>query len=689
MSGKYNMLFTPVQIGGTSIKNRFILCAISGTNIIEAQVGYKFNKDCREFYIERAKSGVGLMIPGMVAIKSFAGNKWLYQNEKLFMGPVKQLMDELHRYDAKLFLQIGAGMGRSMTPIPMLKNLYRSNFKRSMAKLLGGFDVQRMFTGPSAGMPNVWDPEIKTSELAKEEIEKIIDAYGKAASLCKRAGIDGIEIHALHEGYLLDQFAMSATNKRTDEYGGSLENRLRFTTEIIKSIKSACGAGYPVSIRFSVESKMIAFGVGAVPGEKYIEFGRNRQESVQVAQLLEAAGVDLLNADNGTYDSWFWAHPPVYMPLGCNLDDVAFVKKYVSIPVACAGRMEDPDMAASAISNNRIDAVGIARQFLCDGEYVSKIEREDIEDIRPCIACHNGCFGVYRYKGLAADLPETPFGRCALNPVTFQEGKYRLTPAIQKKKVGVIGGGIGGMEAARLCALRGHCVTLYEKSNELGGVFIAAAAPSFKEKDKALIEWYKRQIFKLPVDVRLNTEISNLQTLEADEIIIATGAKPRRLSIPGIDNSNVMEAIEYLRGQRQVGENVVIIGGGLTGCEIAYDLALKGKKPVIVEMQDDILKVKNLSAANSNMLRELIRYHQIPVEINAKVSAIEKEGVIIQNEKGKKLIPARSVIVSVGYIPDTPLTGSAGSNVHIIGDAAKVGNLLHVIRGAYDAAIGI
>jgi len=247
------------------------------------------------------------------------------------------------------------------------------------------------------------------------------------------------------------------------------------------------------------------------------------------------------------------------------------------------------------------------------------------------------------------------------------------------------------MEAARLCALRGHSVTLYEKSGELGGVFIAASAPDFKKKDKMLLEWYKRQLAALPVDLRLNREIKrdDLANLGADEIIIATGARPRRLPIRHLDRDNVMEAIEYLRGCKQVGERVVVVGGGLTGCEIAYDLVLKGKKPVIVEMLDDILKAKEISAANTNMLRDLIRCHKIPVELEAKLTEITANGVKIETPSGTRLIPADSVVIAVGYEPGTPLAEKDGGNVHIVGDALKVGNLMHVIWRAYDVAFAI
>lgn len=689
MSNQYDLLFTPLKIGSTTIKNRIVLCAMEGTNFIEGMTEYEFNMHCHDYYIERAKNDVALMIPGMVAVKSFIGDSWLGDQEEIIMGPVKDLMDEIHSYGSKVFMQIGAGMGRVMVAIPMLRELYYAQKQGKDTPV--HFDVDRIFRSPSADLPNVWDPGIKSTEMSKEEIHAIVKGYGKVAALCKKAGIDGIEIHAVHEGYLLDQFTISATNHRTDEYGGSLENRFRFVTEIIQEIKKTCGADYPVSVRYSVESKMIGFNKGALPGEEYIEFGRDLQEGIEGAKLLEAAGADMLNTDNGSYDSWFWAHPPLYMPLSCNLDSSAAIKPYVNIPVVCAGRMENPDTAVQALKENKVDGIGIARQLLCDAEYVSKVREGRIEDIRPCLACHNGCFGVSKYKGNPGSLPKGQMGCCAINPTTLQEHKYQVTPSQNKKHVIVIGGGIGGMEAARLCSMRGHEVTLYEKTNELGGVFIAAGAPDFKEKDKMLIEWYKRQVNNLDIQVKLNTDIKaeDLPSLGADEIIIATGAAPRKFAIKGADGVNVMEAIEYLRGRKSIsGNRVAVIGGGLTGCEIAYDLILKGKNPVIIEMLDDILKVEDLSAANSNFLRDAFRRYKTPLYLEAKVVEINEQGVVVHTQQGEETIEVDSVVTSIGYLP-APLVKEKNATTHIIGDALKVGNLMNVVWGAYEVALSI
>ena len=373
-------------------------------------------------------------------------------------------------------------------------------------------DASYICASPSE-LPSRWTEDVTCRALTEKEIRKIIYAYAQTAKKCKEAGVDGVEVHAVHEGYLLDQFTLKYTNKRTDGYGGSFENRYRFAVEVVRAIKAECGEDYPVSLRYSVVSKTKDFCVGALPGEEYEEIGRDMEESERAAKYLQDAGYDMFNADNGTYDAWYWAHPPAYMPENCNLDDVAHIKKFVDIPVVCAGRM-NAVTAAKAIEEGKIDGMGVARQFLTDGAWVRKLKDGNEEDIQPCICCHNGCFTMSKSKGTGNTAPLTDAGhmaRCALNPLTMQNHRFDIVPARKKKKVAVIGGGVGGMEVARVATLRGHSVTIYEKTDKLGGVFIPAAAPSFKEKDRALIDWYRRQIAKLGIEVKFNTEMSSQQ----------------------------------------------------------------------------------------------------------------------------------------------------------------------------------
>ena len=361
MDAKYEALFTPWKIGNVEIKNRIVMCPMGGTSLFGWMelTGCHFDKEAAKLFLERAKNNVGLIIPGIAPIRDTIWGRWLWQNPKMFED-LKEFMDEIHKTGAKVFIQLTAGMGRSWAIPDMVANMHKNKFLHAVIKPIINTDHE--LASPSA-LPCRWDNEIICPEMTVDQIHEIIEAFAKTAKLCQDAGVDGVEIHAVHEGYLLDQFTMEWTNKRTDEYGGSFENRYRFPVEIVQAIKARCGKDFPVSLRYSVESKVKDFCVGAVPGEKYVEAGRNMEESEKAAKYLQDAGYDMLNADNGTYDSWYWAHPPMYMPQNCNLEDVAHIKKFVDIPVVCAGRME-PDVGAQAVADGRIDAVGIARQFL-------------------------------------------------------------------------------------------------------------------------------------------------------------------------------------------------------------------------------------------------------------------------------------------------------------------------------------
>ncbi len=684
MDPKYEALFTPWKIGNVEIKNRIVMCPMGGTSLFGwfELTGCHFDKEAAKLFLERAQNNVGLIIPGIAPLRDTFWGKWLWQNPKMFED-LKEFMDEIHKTGAKLFIQLTAGMGRSWAITELVAPLHKNKFTRALIKPI--IDTNHELASPSP-LPARWDPEITTPEMTIEQIHEIIEAFAKTAKLCKDAGVDGVEIHAVHEGYLLDQFTMEWTNKRTDEYGGSFENRYRFPVEVVKAIKEACGEDFPVSLRYSVESKVKGFREGAVPGEKYTEVGRCMEESEKAAKYLQDAGYDMLNADNGTYDSWYWAHPPMYMPQNCNLEDVAHIKKFVDIPVVCAGRME-PEVGAQAIAEGRIDAMGVARQFLVDPEWITKLIEDRLEDIKPCICCHSGCFNFSSTKGHAntQDLTDTMgLARCAINAETMQSTKHYIAPAKKIKNIAIIGGGIGGMEAALVCAKRGHNVTLYEKSGELGGVFIAAAAPSFKEKDKALIAWYKRELTKYPIEIKLNTEVTDVASLGADEVIVATGAEANRIPVPGF--SHGIQAVDFLLGNRKVGNDVVIIGGGLTGCEIAYELYLQGKKPTIVEMQDDLITTKGVCLANTSFLRDFFKANNVPVHLETRVCEIRHNGATVQDKEGNKFdIPADDVIVSVGYKP-APVAQKS-KHVHVIGDAFKVGNLRTVIWQAWDVCM--
>lgn len=664
MRKEYEPLFTPFKIGNVEIKNRFVMCPMTGTSPIMKN---KFNQSIVEFYKRRAKNGVGLIITAPCMVLDMWGRGyWLSDAEDTFKGPFKNFVSEIHECGSKIFMQLGVGLGRVVHTNPEVP--------------IPGAEIKNILTAASE-LPNVWDPQIIHRALTREEIIELRDNTIKSAVLAKESGVDGVEIHAVHEGYLLDQFAISFFNHRNDEYGGTLENRMRLACEIVKGIREACGEDFGISMRFGIVSKIKDFNSGALPGENYIEKGRTKEESIAAANMLIQAGCNAFNADNGSYDSWYWAHPPVYMAPACNLSDAEFLKSNIEATVICAGRMENHLKTAAAIKENRIDAVGIARQFLADYELVSKLERGKESGIRPCIACHNGCLGsLLNGKGLS----------CALDPSVMHEAEYTIEPAKKSLEVAVVGGGISGMETARLCAIKGHKVTVYEKNSCLAGVFNAAAAPFFKEADKSLIEWYERQMEKLGIIVKLNTEVTEeiIKTGGFDAVVIATGSTPRILDFKSMDSNNLISAIDYLLGKKTLGKNVVVIGGGLTGCEIAYDAASKGHNVTVVEIMPEILANKGLCAANTTMLKDLLKYYDVDVYTSARIEEITDTIARISVESSTFEIKADSIVVSAGYdsrnaFPD--LIGE-GLKVYVAGDAMKVGNLMTCIQDAYRIA---
>lgn len=684
MDQRLEPLFTPWKIGNCEIKNRIVLTSMGGTDLLGWMEINHFDKAGAKFIMEVAKNNCGLVLPGCQPVYNPMLGQWLHKNKKMYKDLAKW-MPEFHKTGAKLFVQLTAGFGRSFTIDHLMEMLYTNKVLRAVSKPI--MDLDKITAAPSPA-PNRWSDKVPSREMTVEEIKEFIEAFGKTAKLLQEAGVDGVEIHAVHEGYLLDQFTLKYVNNRTDEYGGSLENRYRFAAEIVKEIKRVCGKDFPVSLRYSVESKTKGFRQGALPGEEYVEVGRDMAESEIAAKFLQDAGYDMLNCDNGTYDAWYWAHPPIYMPENCNLDDVAHIRKFVDIPVVCAGRM-DPRVAADAVKDGRIDGAGFARPFLADPEWVTKMMAGNEDDIRPCILCHNGCFNMCHYKGVPNDqdlMDSLHLARCAVNAEMMQWNKHKIVPTNSPKKVHIIGGGIAGMEAARVLKLRGHEPIIHEKSDKLGGTFIAASAESYKGKLRELLAWYKKQMVDLQVEVHLNETIESVEQFAGSPVIVATGAVARVLkNVPG--NEKMIEACDYLTGT-PVGETVAVIGGGLTGCEIAYELALQGKKPIIVEMKDDLVAQKGVCLANSSYLREWFALHQIPVYLETTLQSVSDTGIVCKRKDGSSVeIACDSVISSAGYIAN-PLA-KAGKDVYLVGDCQQVGNLRTVVWRAYEVAMKI
>ena len=697
MDSKYNALFTPWKIGKVEIPNRIVQCSMGGTSLFGWMEPCHLDKEAAYFLLNRAQDGVGLILPGMQCIKDAIGGRWLYQNDKMFKD-LKVYMEEFHKTGSKLFVQLAAGMGRSMAITKPMVMLLEHPLLGKLASPVADLDY---ITASASATPNRWYDQVKSRPMTIKEIQDQVEAFAKTSKKLMDAGVDGVEIHAVHEGYLLDQFTISNMNYRTDQYGGSFENRFRFPVEIVQAIKAACGPDFPVSLRYSVVSKTKDWGKGAMPYEKdFKEFGRDMEESERAVKYLADAGYDMFNCDNGTYDAWYWAHPPQYMPDNCNLEYVEHIKKFTDKPVVCAGRM-DPVKAAEEIEAGRLDAVAIARQNLVDHEWIHKIKAGQQDEIKPCIRCHNGCFNMAKFAGTPniQHLGDSlHLARCALNPTTMQHNRYKIVPTKKPKKVAIIGGGIGGMECALVLTQRGHKPVIFEKSNELGGLFLTASAMTFKENDKDLITWYKREIEKAGIEVHLGTEVNDLNTLRGfDDIIVATGSVPRTMpQIKGFEKT--LTFTDILKDKKDVGDKVLFIGGGQSSCEAAYDLLLNfGKHPIIVEYAGDLVAAQATCLANTSYLRDAMEYHKVPVYLHSTVTEITDKGCTVKNvQTGETFfVECDSVVNGIGFVP-TPVGGKTASRkvkgretIHRVGDCVAIGNLRTVIWRAWDVCMKI
>lgn len=659
---KYKKLFEPIKIGNCEIKNRFALAPMGPLGLADSEGG--FNQRGIDYYTERAKGGTGLIITGVTFVDNEVEEHGMpstpcpTHNPVHFVRTSKEMTERIHAYNAKVFLQMSGGFGRVTIPTN-----------------LGKYPP----VAPSA-IQHRWLDKI-CRELTIDEIKSIVKKFGDGAYNAKRAGFDGVQIHAVHEGYLIDQFAISLFNHRTDEYGGSLENRLRFAREIVEEIKDRCGEEFPVTLRYSPKSFIKDLRDGALPGEEFIEKGRDLEEGIEAAKLLVSYGYDSLDIDVGSYDSWWWSHPPMYQEKGLYRPYAKLMKETVDVPVICAGRMDNPDMALEAIENGTCDIVSLGRPLLADPDYVNKLRANKCNSIRPCISCQEGCMGRLQNYAML---------NCAVNPQACKERDNALTPILGKKKVLIVGGGVAGCEAARVLALRGHEPVLYEKTDRLGGNLIPGGSPDFKEDDIALANWYANTLKELNVEVNLNSEITKEQILshKADSVIIATGSTPKVFSLG--DDEKVFTAADVLLGKKESGNNTVVIGGGLVGCELALDLAKKGKKVTIVEALHKILALNGpLCSANSEMLERLIPFNGIEVKVNSKVKAYKDGNLEIETENGVEKIKCDSVILSVGYKEENSLYRELEfeiPEIYLLGDARKVSNIMYAIWDAYEVA---
>lgn len=659
---KYSKLFSPIKIGSITIKNRFAMAPMGPLGLADANGGW--NQRGIDYYVERAKGGTGLIITGVTFFDQVVEKQDpttvpnpLYKPVN-FVKTSREMTERIHAYGSKIFLQLSGGFGRVTIPTNV-------------------GDIPPI--APSA-IPHRWLDKTCRA-ITVDEIHAIVKQFGEAAFHAKRAGFDGVQIHAVHEGYLIDQFAISMFNQRTDEYGGSLENRLRFAKEIVEEIKKTCGDDFPVTLRFSLKSMIKDWRVGALPGEDFEEKGRDTEEGLKAAKLLESYGYDALDTDVGTYDAWWWNHPPMYQKKGLYREYCKMVKEVVDIPVFCAGRMDNPDMALEAIENGECDVIDLGRPLLADPDYCNKLRCGKITQIRPCISCHEGCMGrVASYSLL----------NCAVNPQAARERVNAYEPILKKKKVLIVGGGVAGCEAARVLAIRGHQPVVYEKGSRLGGNLIPGGAPDFKEDDIALADWYTNELNRLGVHVHLNTELNEeeIKTMDYDTVILATGSKPKVFSLG--DDLHTYTAEQVLLKQKDAGKKTVVVGGGLVGCETALWLVQNGIHVTIVEALDKVMAVNGpLCAANKEMLEALLPFNGVEIITGAKVTEFANGEVKVDTKEGSKTIMSDSVILSVGYKEENTLYNNLQFDIpdlYLLGDAKKVSNIMYAIWDAFEVA---
>jgi len=636
-------LFEPVKIGKLELKNRIVMPALN------TKFGTEYgavSDRLIDYFVERARGGVGLIIIENTCIDwpvGKAGTNPIRADEWKFVQGLHELAEAVHPYGARIATQI-QHTGRQGSSLTSAEG----------QQLVAPSAIPCLPTG--AEIPR---------ELTVAEIEGLIGKFSFGATITRTAGFDAIEIQAAH-GYLITQFMSPYTNKRTDEYGGDFEGRMRFALRVVEAVRVAVGPDFPIIVRLS--------------GDEYIDGGLTLEDTKLIARRLEAAGVDALSISAGIYESPPWysrIFPTMGMPAGCNVPLAAAIKKVVGIPVIVAGKLGNPVLADEVIRDGEADLVAMGRSLLVDPELPKKASEGRLDDIRPCLYCNESCAGNISNMWAIG---------CQVNAALGREKEYEIKPAARRRKVAVVGGGPGGMEAARVAALRGHDVTLYEKGKVLGGQLVPASTPQFKQPIKAFAEYLKNQVKKAGVKVELGVQATaDLVTRQKpDVVIVATGAAHVVPDIPGSRGANVATASEILLGARKAGDRVAVVGGGEVGAELAWFLAEQGKKVTIVEMTYGVANDMNLFSR----FYLLDKLSELGVETltNTTVTEVTDKGVVTVDAGGQKgTVEADTVALAVGFTCDSGLAERLKGEVpevYTVGDCVQPGK----IRGAIHSA---
>lgn len=637
-------LFSPFKIGNCEIPNRLVVPAMVTNYCNEDGTA---TEQFISYHETKAKGGWGLIITEDYAINPNArGYKYiggLYNDEQIASHQL--LTDRIHQYDSKIFCQI-----------------YHPG-RQTNHTVNGG--VQPV--APSA-IPCPWNREMPR-ELTVAEIKELVEDFGDCALRVKKAGFDGLELHAAH-GYLLAEFLSPLTNKRTDQYGGCLENRIRIISEVYENMRSKVGDDFPIVIRFSADEG--------------IESGREISESRVMALMFEEMGFDALHVSTGIYgDHNKGIVSSMYMPHAWAVDFAAEIKKLVSIPVITVNRINNPQMAESILKLDKADFVAMGRGSLADPALPNKAKAGDYQSIRYCIGCLQGCTGAL-YLGTSVT--------CTVNPSVGLEYKQDLSTVESPKKVMVIGAGPGGMEAARNAALKGHSVTIFEKTSHLGGQFRSAAYPPYKGDFATWTAWFRNELEKLNVEIRFSTEVTTELVREEnpDVVIVATGGDKLTPGIKGIDKPHVVYAEDALVGDVACGDQVVVIGGGDVGTETAAHLAMAQKNVTIVEMLPQILS--KMDGVNKFGLTQLLENYNVEALTETTVKEILDDAVILEKNGIESVLHCDTVVIASGYKPNNALAEQlkeVHKNVIVIGGANQTGDALIAAREGMEAGLAI
>lgn len=645
---EYNKLFTPFKIGSMEVKNRIVFSPIG---INASNIDGTISIGEIDYYEERARGGAGMIIMGAQFIsKDIAQGPLSGILEHTYVIPqLTTICEAVQRYGTKIAAQLCCGTGRDAFP--------NMNGEPPMS---------------ASPIPAAFNPEVNCRPMNYDDIQEFMKKFAHSAKIVKDAGFDAIEIHG-HAGDLIDQFMSPIWNKREDNYGGTDEKRARFPREIIRSIRNAVGPDMPILFRISLDHRF--------------EGGRILKDSMNLIKLLEEEGVDAIDIDAGSSEAIDYVFPPAYLGDACMEYLCEPARRAVNIPILNSGN-HTPETAVRLIESGNADFVMFGRPLIADPEMPNKLMKGNPEDVRPCIRCNDQCVGrtVLRHTKLS----------CSVNPQACNEVRFQIKPAKTPKNVVVIGAGPAGLEAARVAAIKGHKVTLFEKETVIGGQLAAASTPAFKSQLRRLIDWYGVQLNKLGVNLQLNKEVSAADDVlaECDKIIVGTGAVPDIPFIPGVDSSNVINLIEVHKNKELLkGENIVICGGGLSACDSALELATEGgNKVTIVEMADAI--AKDALFVNAASLIPMLAKAGVKTYTNSKVTSIDSKGVYVQKEDGtSEFIKTDNVVTAFGMRKNNKLAEEIKAEYHIktrvVGDCEKVGKVGTAVRMGFFAALSL